>query len=239
MHIAETVVALRSEGLLDDDPVFAAEHLDAIIVHRDPRLHAAFQAQLLAPLDSLAPAARERLTETLTSWLRHFGDRQAVSAELHIHPQTVRYRMTQLHDLLGDLLDDPMGRARLTLALVWSRTPGQSRSSAAGAPAAAVSVVGTAPAALSSASTRRTASTKGSASPPSSDPASLAGPAPFGDAVVPPGEAPPPFRPGRSGHGRSARSTKDGSTVIPRQRVPSQPITPTATGARRAKGNTG
>jgi hypothetical protein len=137
MHIAETVVALRHEGLLDEDPVFAAEHLDAIIVHRDPRLHAAFQARMLAALDNVAPAARERLTETLTSWLRHFGDRQAVSAELHIHPQTVRYRMTQLHELMGDVLDAPMGRARLMLALVWNRPPGQSRSSAAGAPVAA------------------------------------------------------------------------------------------------------
>ena len=108
-------------GVLDDDPVFADEHLDAIIVHRDARLLAAFRAQVLAPLADLPPAVAERLTETLTAWLRHFGDRQAIAAELHIHPQTVRYRMTQLHELFGPVLDDPAGRARLMLALAWSR----------------------------------------------------------------------------------------------------------------------
>jgi len=119
MHIAETVVALRHEGLLNDDPVFAAEHLDAIIVHRDPRLLEALRRQVLAPLAKQSPTVRGRLTDTLVSWLRHQGDRQAIAADLHIHPQTVRYRMTQLHDVFGTALDDPVTRARLTLALAW------------------------------------------------------------------------------------------------------------------------
>jgi PucR C-terminal helix-turn-helix domain/GGDEF-like domain len=118
-HIAEIAARLRREGALTDDPVFADEHLDAIIVHGDSRLLAAFQRQCLAPLDGLAPAVRERLSETLASWLRHLGDRQAVAAELHIHPQTVRYRLAQLHELFGPDLDAPASRARLTLALAW------------------------------------------------------------------------------------------------------------------------
>lgn len=129
MHIAEVAVTLQREGILDEDPVFAAEHLDAIIVHRDARLLAAFEAQVLAPLANLPQAVRERLTETLASWVRHFGDRQAVAAELHVHPQTVRYRMSQLHDLLGPVLDDPDGRAKLVLALAWRR---RNRPAAAG-----------------------------------------------------------------------------------------------------------
>jgi PucR C-terminal helix-turn-helix domain len=118
-HIAEIAARLLREGSLTDDPVFADEHLDAIIVHRDARLLAAFQRQCLAPLNGLAPAVRDRLSETLASWLRHLGDRQAVAAELHIHPQTVRYRLAQLHDLFGPGLDDPASRARLILALAW------------------------------------------------------------------------------------------------------------------------
>jgi hypothetical protein len=120
-HIAEVAAGLQRAGVLDDDPVFAADHYDAIIVHRDARLLAAFRSQVLAPLERLTPAGRERLIETLTSWLRHFGDRQAVAAELHVHPQTVRYRMAQLHELFGDALDDPAGRARLMLAMAWQR----------------------------------------------------------------------------------------------------------------------
>jgi DNA-binding PucR family transcriptional regulator len=95
------------------------DHLDALIVHRDSRLLDALRQQALAPLDSLAPPVRERLSETLSAWLRHMGDRQAMAAELHIHPQTVRYRMSQLHDLFGPALDDPATRTRLTLALAW------------------------------------------------------------------------------------------------------------------------
>ncbi len=120
-HIAEVAAALLREGVLDQDPVFADDHLDAIIVHRDPRVLAAFRGQMLAPLSAVSVAVQERLTETLVSWLRHFGDRQAIAAELHVHPQTVRYRMAQLHELFGATLDDPVGRARLTLALAWQR----------------------------------------------------------------------------------------------------------------------
>ncbi|BCB76358.1 helix-turn-helix domain-containing protein [Phytohabitans flavus] len=105
--------------MLTDDPVFVAEHLDAIIVHRDTRLLQALRSQCLAPLADLTPAVRQRLIETLAAWLRHLGDRRAVAAELRIHPQTVRYRMARLHDLLGSTLDDPAARAGMTLALAW------------------------------------------------------------------------------------------------------------------------
>lgn len=142
VEIAEIAVRLRRAGTLTDDPVFVAEHLDAIIVHRDAQLLDALRRQCLAPLAGLTPAVRQRLSETLSAWLRHLGDRHAVATELRIHPQTVRYRMTQLHDLFGSTLDDPAGRARLILALAWGlgdadeldRAPGTS-GSATGAPA--------------------------------------------------------------------------------------------------------
>ncbi|GLY65776.1 PucR family transcriptional regulator [Amycolatopsis taiwanensis] len=119
MRVVEVAAQLRRAGVLRDDPVFVDEHLDSIIVHRDPRLLEAFRAQCLAPLDSAGPVTRERLCETLASWLRHLGDRRAVAEELHIHPQTVRYRLSQLRELFGDALDDPDNRRRLTLALAW------------------------------------------------------------------------------------------------------------------------
>jgi hypothetical protein len=141
VEIVEIANRLRRAGTLTDDPVFVAEHLDAIIVHRDARLLDALRRQCLAPLSGLAPAVRQRLSDTLAAWLRHLGDRQAVAAELHVHPQTVRYRMSQLHELFGSALDDPAGRARLTLALAWGAVgadePGASAAgrSATGAPA--------------------------------------------------------------------------------------------------------
>jgi hypothetical protein len=119
VRIAEVAARLRTAGVLTEDPIFADEHLDAIIVHRDAGLFESMRKQALAPLAPLSPAVRSRLCETLASWLRHLGDRQAIAAELHIHPQTVRYRMAQLHELFGPALDDPAVRARLTLALAW------------------------------------------------------------------------------------------------------------------------
>ena len=121
--IAQTAAELQRSGVLLEDPVFAEEHLDAILVHRDPRLLAALRRRVLAPLDDQPAATRDRLIETLTSWLRHFGDRRAMAAELHVHPQTVRYRMTQLHLLFGSTLDVPDERARLVLALAAEVVP--------------------------------------------------------------------------------------------------------------------
>ena len=120
MRVAEVAAQLRRGGVVVDDPVFVDEHLDSIIVHRDPQLLETFRAQCLAPLEGTGPVTRQRLCETLASWLRHLGDRRAVAEELHIHPQTVRYRLSQLRELFGDALDDPDNRRRLTLALAWS-----------------------------------------------------------------------------------------------------------------------
>jgi hypothetical protein len=117
--IAQIAVRLKQQGILRDDPVFADEHLDTIIVYREERLVGFLRAQLLKPLDGLPDGTRSRLIETLTSWLRQMGDRAAVAEELHIHPQTVRYRLAQLRERFGDQLDSPRSRARLFLALVW------------------------------------------------------------------------------------------------------------------------
>ncbi|BCB91752.1 PucR family transcriptional regulator [Phytohabitans suffuscus] len=141
VEIAEIALRLSRAGTLTNDPVFVAEHLDAIIVHRDARLLDALRRQCLAPLDGLTPGVRQRLTETLAAWLRHLGDRQAVAAELRIHPQTVRYRMARLHELLGPTLGDPAGRASLTLALGWGLGGGE-QAGAASAPGGAAAVDG-------------------------------------------------------------------------------------------------
>lgn len=117
--IAKVALRLRRAGLLQGDPVLLGEHLDTIVVHRDEWLIGALRAQVLRPLEDLSPASRARLIETLSSWLRNSGDRQAVARELHIHPQTVRYRVGQLREHFGDQLVSPRDRARLFLALAW------------------------------------------------------------------------------------------------------------------------
>ncbi len=122
VRLPQIALDLQSRGLLAGDPVFVDEHLDTIIVHRDANLIGALRRQLLRPLEELPPATRARLIETLSAWLRHMGDRSAVADELFIHPQTVRYRMSQLREYFGAELDSPRGRARMLLALEWDRT---------------------------------------------------------------------------------------------------------------------
>jgi DNA-binding PucR family transcriptional regulator len=71
----------------------------------------------LAPLADLAPGERDRLTETLAAWLDHQRHTPAIAAALHVHPQTVRYRVAKLRELLGDTLQTPQGRFELAAAL--------------------------------------------------------------------------------------------------------------------------
>ena len=77
----------------------------------------ALRRRLLAPLDGQTPASGERLEATLLEWLRHRGSQSAIAAELGVHPQTVRYRMARLRDLMGETLDDPEQRFALEMAL--------------------------------------------------------------------------------------------------------------------------
>ncbi|WP_427173179.1 PucR family transcriptional regulator [Arthrobacter sp. 92] len=101
----------------DDPPIWADEHLAQIILGSEPSAVAELAERRLAPLEQLRPAQRERLAETLLSWLRHWGQRAPVAAELGIHPQTVGYRAAQLRELFGDDLEDPRARFELELAL--------------------------------------------------------------------------------------------------------------------------
>lgn len=93
------------------------EHLVDLVLGADTDARADLRARALAPLDSLKPAAREKLTDTLRAWLLHHGRRDEVAAALFVHPQTVRYRMGQLRELYGDRLDDPQTVLELTVAL--------------------------------------------------------------------------------------------------------------------------
>jgi hypothetical protein len=100
-----------------EGPIDSEDHLAQLVVRADLDALADLRARVLAPLEDLRPASRARLEETLRSWLLHQGRREAVAVELHVHAQTVRYRMGQLRELYGDQLDDPATVLDLLLAL--------------------------------------------------------------------------------------------------------------------------
>ncbi len=101
----------------DAAPVWVEDHLAELVVLAEPLATDDLARTRLAPLDGLRPAVRERLTETLLSWLRHQGQRAPIAAELFVHQQTVGYRVAQLKELFGDALDDPEVRFELELVL--------------------------------------------------------------------------------------------------------------------------
>ena len=71
----------------------------------------------LAPLGELTARARERMQETALAFVQEQGNAAAMARALHLHPQTARYRLARLRELLGDQLDDPDARFELELAL--------------------------------------------------------------------------------------------------------------------------
>jgi DNA-binding PucR family transcriptional regulator len=99
-------------GVVDTD-----DHLVALVLGADRDAADDLRRQVLAPLDQLRPNTAERLAETLRSWLLHQGQRDAVAADLFVHAQTVRYRMTQLRELYGERLNDPQAILELVVAL--------------------------------------------------------------------------------------------------------------------------
>jgi hypothetical protein len=122
-RVAEAAAQTLDRPMPGLGPLFAADHLDAIIVHRDRRLLEALREDQLRPLAAAAPGSRAALQQTLRSWLVHMGNRRAVSEELGVHPQTVRYRLARVQELFGPVLHDPAGRLRLLLALGWEPGP--------------------------------------------------------------------------------------------------------------------
>jgi hypothetical protein len=115
---------LRAGGPVDPanpvdpvDTVDTEEHLADLVVEADPEALEDLRTAVLAPLASLRPSTAQRLAETLRAWLLHQGRRDAVAEHLHVHAQTVRYRMAQLRELYGDRLDDPRTVLELVLAL--------------------------------------------------------------------------------------------------------------------------
>ncbi len=123
---AREVLRLAEAGGIDgDDSLLVAEsHKLALLLGADRRLARDVADSALAPLTAETELSRERLGSTLDAWLRHRGRTEAVAKALHVHPQTVRYRLAKLRELFGSRLEDPDARFELELALRARRIAG-------------------------------------------------------------------------------------------------------------------
>ncbi|AJT65527.3 hypothetical protein T261_3865 [Streptomyces lydicus] len=94
--------------------VLISELLALLVAHpdlRDPRLTA------LVSYDS---RSQGQLAETVLAYLNAFGDVRAAAAELHVHPNTLRYRIRRAEELTGLDLSRPDQRL---LAMLQLRLP--------------------------------------------------------------------------------------------------------------------
>ena len=104
--------AIEADGL-----IMAEEHLPELLLFESGALAQRLAERTLAPLDELTPAARTRMEETALAYVQHGGNAAAMARALHLHPQTIRYRLGRLRELFGDSLTDPDDRFELELAL--------------------------------------------------------------------------------------------------------------------------
>jgi lambda repressor-like predicted transcriptional regulator len=123
---ARELLRLARDGRIEDGGglLLAEDHKLSLLLGVDRRLARDVADTALAPLEAETELSRERLGSTLDAWLRHRGRTEVVAEALHVHPQTVRYRLARLRELFGTRLDDPDARFELELALRARRLAG-------------------------------------------------------------------------------------------------------------------
>ncbi|MFF3290549.1 helix-turn-helix domain-containing protein [Streptomyces sp. NPDC003023] len=122
---AETAVRLIERGLLPDGEVLhCTERTEELVLLPSGELIDAAAHRCLAPLGTVAATQSRRLAETLLAWLETAGGAPEVAHRLGIHPQTARYRLRQIREMWGDVIDDPDRRFEMLLVLRAQRLRG-------------------------------------------------------------------------------------------------------------------
>lgn len=122
--LAEEMLNLLRTGLIAGPVVSHEEAWTVLALHRSATGALASGAIEFGPLAVLTAHDEQAGTsyvDTLYEWLRHPGDPRAASKALRIHPNTLRYRMSKLVELVGVDLEDPDTRLALLVQLAAIR----------------------------------------------------------------------------------------------------------------------
>lgn len=118
LHLARRALDLGRRGLIDDSSLIIAEdNMPVLVLTQDRDLVERVAAKRLAPLMQVRASGRYRLAETLLAAIECGFNATEVAARLQVHPQTIRYRMRQLEELLGKDLADPGQRLELHMVV--------------------------------------------------------------------------------------------------------------------------
>ncbi|SDX72972.1 DNA-binding transcriptional regulator, PucR family [Amycolatopsis xylanica] len=121
---ADEALGLLRAGLVPGRFVTFDEAWTALVLHRGATAAGGARVAELGPLGLLRAhddANESGYVDTLYEWLRHPGDPRAAARELRIHPNTLRYRMRRLLELVPLDLEDPDVRLALLTQLVTLR----------------------------------------------------------------------------------------------------------------------
>lgn len=122
--LAEEMLNLLRTGLITGPMVSHEDAWQVLVLHRSATGALGAGATEFGPLSVLRAQDEQSGTsyvDTLYEWLRHPGDPRAASKALRIHPNTLRYRMGKLVDLVEVDLDDPDTRMALLVQLATIR----------------------------------------------------------------------------------------------------------------------
>jgi PucR C-terminal helix-turn-helix domain/GGDEF-like domain len=89
----------------------------AVLLASAPEAATMLAQAVLGPVLALPAVERDLLLSTLRAWFADEGATSAAAAKLHLHRNTIRYRLKRLEDLTGRDLSQPTGIAELHLAL--------------------------------------------------------------------------------------------------------------------------
>ncbi len=93
----------------------------AVLLATSPESARLLVEAILAPVLALSADDREVLLDTARSWLAAEGSTSGASKQLHVHRNTVRYRLRRLEELTGRDLAKPVDAAELHVALECAR----------------------------------------------------------------------------------------------------------------------
>lgn len=120
----DTMRVLRSRGSAETGSFTSFRH--SIVLHEVIELLRGRHGLIDSIIEPLAEHDRLRATEyvrTLTIYLESFGDVRKAANRLHIHPNTLRYRITRLAEIAELDLANPDLRLALQLVLAVSERP--------------------------------------------------------------------------------------------------------------------
>jgi hypothetical protein len=93
------------------------EFLPELLLARSPHLGAMLENRVYGPLESAAEKGGADLLTTLEAFLEAALDRRATAEVLHVHPNTLDYRLRRIEELTGLLFADPDAVMMLALAV--------------------------------------------------------------------------------------------------------------------------